>query len=30
MLSTLEMNDMTAQEALDEIQAQLDEANLIK
>ncbi|MDD2429662.1 MAG: sugar ABC transporter substrate-binding protein [Eubacteriales bacterium] len=30
VLSTLEMNDMTAQEALDEIQAQLDEANLIK
>ena len=30
VLSTLEMNDMTAQQALDEIQAQLDEANLIK
>ncbi len=29
MLSTLEMNDMTAQEALDEIQAQLEEADLL-
>ena len=29
VLGTLETNDMTAQEALDEIQAQLEEANLL-
>lgn len=29
VLSTLESNDMTAQEALDEIQAQLEDANLL-
>ena len=29
VLSTLETNDMTAQEALDEIQAQLEEADLL-
>ena len=30
VLSTLEMNDVTAQEALDDIQMQLEEANLLK
>ena len=29
VLGTLETNDMTAQEALDEIQAQLEEADLL-
>ena len=29
VLSTLETNDMTAQEALDEIQAQLEDADLL-